>query len=98
MLRMGKVFLIKWTTQEIFVERSLTMGWDEDVETGGRSQEPLWEARGTDGDEEEHAAARVSHICRFCSAATELISYWVLSGKTFLQLGQTTLSSTVIFS
>lgn len=28
--REGKAFLMKWTTQEIFVERSLTMGWDED--------------------------------------------------------------------
>lgn len=68
------------------------------MESGGRSQEPLWEAWGTDGGEEEHSTARAPQICRLCFVATELISYWVLSGKTFLQLGQTTLSPTVTFS
>ena len=53
------------------------------VETGGRSQEPLCEAWGTDGDE-EHSSACASQTHRFCLAATELISYSVLTGRTFL--------------
>ena len=30
LLGLGEAFLIKWTTQEIFVERSLITVWDED--------------------------------------------------------------------
>ena len=53
------------------------------VEIGGGSQEPLWEAWGTDGDE-EHSSACASQTDRFCLVATELISYSVLTGRIFL--------------
>lgn len=61
------------------------------VEIGGKSQEPLWEAWNTDGDEEDHHSVCEFPKFRLCLVATEPITYWVLSRITFLQLSHATL-------
>lgn len=83
LLGLGGAFLVKRTTQEIFVERSLITVWDEDGGIWWWKSGAMWEAWGTDGDE-EHSSAYASQTHRFCLVATELISYSVLTGRTFM--------------